>query len=78
MGEEKERAACSGGLYRKVMNKRFLRFDIAFSREGCSIIPRAMRMKPALRDLHLCLQYCMAKSKSPLPQAEVSNTSEPG
>ena len=64
MGEEKERAAaapqvmaaCGGGLYRKVMNKRFLRFDIAFSREGCSITPRAMSMKPELRDLHLCLQ----------------------
>ena len=76
MGEEKERAAaapqvmaaCGGGLYRKVMNKRFLRFDIAFSREVCSIIPRAMSMKPALRDLHLCLQCCMARSKSLLPQ----------
>ena len=42
------------------------------------VSPSAMSMKSALRYFLLCLQCCLMKSHSPLPEAEISNTSEPG
>ena len=64
-----------GGLCRRVVFadaqgawKRFRGF-IRFKRfRGEGIALRAMNIKSALRDLHLCLHSCMTKSKSLLPQ----------
>ena len=40
----------------------------ALRAEGCGIALRAMSIKPALRDLRLCLHCCIAKSQSPFPR----------